>query len=240
MTGSAMGLYRLLVLTGLFAGAATAQEASIVALEQFGEQNSATIVQDGEDVTTRLRIDGTGNLDGRIEQTGAEQSSEIRILGNSNIFEVSQIGDSPNTWASDIQGDNNLVIVDQINTGFGFEENLTVLSVTGNANSALVSQGPGGELGSGGNFASLIQSGDGLTGEIIQSGSGNSAILNQTGSDIRGSIVQEGSGLSAELNQEGAGLDYAITQTGCVVSGGCPTIIVNQTGGGAVVVGGAN
>ena len=80
------------------------------------------------------------------------------------------------------------------------------------------------------NLALLTQEGLGHSGLISQTGAQNDATLEQYGDFNEGAIFQEGSGHSAELVQDGQNLDaIEIRQTDCAISGGCPTLRIEQT-----------
>ena len=219
-----------------------------VYIEQVGDHNDLTIIQDGNDnliagenSTTNsyvnAEIDGNNNTT-TMTQRGENNVILFGITGDSNTTTVTQ-GDA--ATADDnraeflIGGDFNTTSITQKHNNIGTDGHYIAVGVAGDNNNVLTSQTNDGEkIG----FISII--GDDNDIDLNQQGSGDNYAEISVGSDQTVDVTQDGSGNhNASISMSGyeSGLDltqdsstnqtYSINQT-CVNANGCGTTTITQ------------
>jgi hypothetical protein len=220
-----------------------------VYIEQVGDHNDLTIIQDGNDnliagknSTTNsyvnAEIDGNNNTT-TMTQRGENNVILFGITGDSNTTTVNQ-GDA--ATADDnraeflIGGDHNTISITQKhNNGIGNNGHYVAIGVAGDNNNVLTSQTNDSEkIG----FISIT--GDDNDIDLNQQGSGDNYAEIAVGSDQTVDVTQDGSGNhNASISMSGyeSGLDltqdsstnqtYSINQT-CVNANGCGTTTITQ------------
>lgn len=207
-------------------------------ISQFGSDNSTEATQNGEGNQAIVSIIGNSNSEGEIRQNSNGAYANIEIVGDQNAFYVDQSGVAGNVAIADVRGDANALFIDQINPESSAYQNYSTVVQTGTGHSASVDQMVVAYETLGTNLAVIAQDGLGHSGVISQTGTQNSASLEQYGDYNEGAIFQDGSGHSAELVQDGQNLDaIQIRQADCVISGGCPTLRIEQTQAMSIVSG---
>ena len=217
-------------------------------IEQVGDHNDLTIIQDGNDnliagenSTTNsyvnAEIDGNNNTT-TMTQRGENNVILFGITGDSNTTTVTQ-GDA--ATADDnraeflIGGDFNTTSITQKHNNIGTDGHYIAVGVAGDNNNVLTSQTNDGEkIG----FISII--GDDNDIDLNQQGSGDNYAEISVGSDQTVDVTQDGSGNhNASISMSGyeSGLDltqdsstnqtYSINQT-CVNANGCGTTTITQ------------
>jgi len=219
-------------------GSALAQEATSSVLQQIGDGNHSTTIQSGDDHRFNLSIVGNDNVGGEIVQSGEGATAELSVEGDYNSFYVSQSGADGNYARGEIRGQSNSLFIDQINPESDAYRNYATAVQNGTGHIASINQTVAAYEASGANTATMYQEGTGHIGTIIQMGTENQAALSQLGDHNVGAIIQDGSGNSMELIQNGSGLDAIhVTQSDCAMSGGCPTLRIEQTMAGTLFSG---
>ena len=219
-----------------------------VYIEQVGDHNDLTIIQDGNDnliagenSTTNsyvnAEIDGNNNTT-TMTQRGENNVILFGITGDSNTTTVTQ-GDA--ATADDnraeflIGGDFNTTSITQKHNNIGTDGHYIAVGVAGDNNNVLTSQTNDGEkIG----FISIT--GDDNDIDLNQQGSGDNYAEISVGSDQTVDVTQDGSGNhNASISMSGyeSGLDltqdsstnqtYSINQT-CVNANGCGTTTITQ------------
>ena len=217
-------------------------------VEQVGDDNDLTIIQDGKDnliagknSTTNsyvnAEIDGNNNTT-TMTQRGENNAILFGINGDYNTTTVTQ-GDA--ATADDnraeflIGGDFNTTSITQKHNNTGTDGHYIAIGVAGDNNNVLTSQTNDGEkIG----FISII--GDDNDIDLNQQGSGDNYAEISVGSDQTVDVTQDGSGNhNASISMSGytSGLDltqdsstnqtYSINQT-CVNANGCGTTTITQ------------
>ena len=216
-----------------------------VQMQQRGGANAANITQQGSQLNAEVNIDGTGNgsggLDGLIEQYGEDSRAEVSILGDNNSFSVSQRGaggPANNRAEVSIAGSNNSAQISQLNNFGARYGNAAYIDQAGVYNSAAISQATAPYAGGSvpadydsRNVAHITQNGTSNDASIDQYGEGNQARITQTGDSIYGSITQQGAGSAITLTQEDSYNSYVISQTGCLINTCDATQIYQGVGG---------
>jgi len=207
-------------------------------LAQAGIGNQVEILQEGEGLVVNAYVQGQLNKAveraNTVTQRGDGAVANVQVTGDQNQFSIDQsASDAPgrNDASLIVEGDYNTASIQQTNDfGEAFFNTASIVQ-TGNGNiGAIVQTISPGDSASGGNTASIVQDGDDNDALIEQTGADNSAAIEQDGSDNQGRILQDGEGLSAVLVQSGAALEYTINQTGCVITSGCGSVVVTQSG----------
>ena len=220
-----------------------------VYINQVGNSNSLTIVQDGDDnliagvgSTTNSLVDAdiTGNNNTTtLKQKGNNNVMLFDITGNSNTTTVDQgstSGADDNRVEFDINGDSNVLSVTQNhNNGIGNNGHFLALDLDGDNNNILTSQ-----LNDGDKKAFLSVQGDDNDIDLIQQGAGSHYAEIAVGSDQTVDITQDGSGqhntsvsmtgfsATLDLDQSGStNQTYSLNQN-CLNANGCGTTTVNQ------------
>ena len=218
-------------------------------INQVGNSNSLTIVQDGDDnliagvgSTTNSLVDAdiTGNNNTTtLKQKGNNNVMLFDITGNSNTTTVDQgstSGADDNRVEFDINGDTNVLSVTQNhNNGVGTNGHFFALDLDGDNNNVLASQ-----LNDGDKKAFLSVQGDDNDIDLIQQGAGSHYAEIAVGSDQTVDITQDGSGqhnasvsmtgfsATLDLDQSGStNQTYSLNQN-CLNANGCGTTTVNQ------------
>ncbi len=218
-------------------------------INQVGNSNSLTIVQDGNDnliagvgSTTNSLVDAdiTGNNNTTtLKQKGNNNVMLFDITGNSNTTTVDQgstSGADDNRVEFDINGDTNVLSVTQNhNNGVGTNGHFFALDLDGDNNNVLASQ-----LNDGDKKAFLSVQGDDNDIDLYQQGAGSHYVEIAVGSDQTVDITQDGSGqhntsvsmsgfsATLDLTQQGSSNQtYSLSQT-CLNANGCGTTTVVQ------------
>jgi hypothetical protein len=218
-------------------------------INQVGNSNSLTIVQDGDDnliagvgSTTNSLVDAdiTGNNNTTtLKQKGNNNVMLFDITGNSNTTTVDQgstSGADDNRVEFDINGDTNVLSVTQNhNNGVGTNGHFFALDLDGDNNNVLASQ-----LNDGDKKAFLSVQGDDNDIDLYQQGAGSHYVEIAVGSDQTVDITQDGSGqhntsvsmsgfsATLDLTQQGSSNQtYSLSQT-CLNANGCGTTTVVQ------------
>ncbi|MEM8717599.1 MAG: hypothetical protein AAGE92_17805 [Cyanobacteria bacterium P01_G01_bin.4] len=225
---------------GGFGNPAMAQTPDTAVIEQMGNGNHVSTVQNGEGNRIELSVVGNDNVETEVQQSGSGATAELSIEGELNTLYVNQSGFDGNYATGQVRGDANSLYIDQINPASDAYRNYAAVTQDGVGNTATVNQTAAYIGVPGTNSALLSQSGIGHIGTIVQNGTQNSAALEQFGEYNEGAIYQDGAGHSAELVQDGNGLEaIEIRQSNCALAGGCPTLRVEQTAAGTIFGGGA-
>ena len=218
-------------------------------IQQVGNSNKLTIVQDGNDnliagvgSTTNSLVDAdiTGNNNTTtLKQKGNNNVMLFDITGNSNTTTVDQgstSGADDNRVEFDINGDTNVLSVTQNhNNGIGTNGHFFALDLDGDNNNVLASQ-----LNDGDKKAFLSVQGDDNDIDLYQQGAGSHYVEIAVGSDQTVDITQDGSGqhntsvsmsgfsATLDLTQQGSSNQtYSLSQT-CLNANGCGTTTVVQ------------
>jgi len=192
-------------------------------INQVGNSNTLTIVQDGDD-----------NL---IAGVGSTTNSYVNadITGSNNTTTLKQKGDN-NVMLFDITGNTNTTSITQNhNNGIGTNGHFLALDLDGDNNNVLTSQ-----LNDGDKKAFISVQGDDNDIDLYQQGAGSHYAEIAVGSDQTVDITQDGSGqhnTSVSMSGYTSGLDltqqgstnqtYSINQT-CVNANGCGTTTITQ------------
>ena len=217
-------------------------------VEQVGDDNDLTIIQDGKDNLIAGKNSTTNSyvnaeIDGNNNTTTMTQRGENNVIlfginGDYNTTTVTQ-GDA--ATADDnraeflIGGDFNTTSITQKHNNIGTDGHYIAVGVAGDNNNVLTSQTNDGEkIG----FISII--GDDNDIDLNQQGSGDNYAEISVGSDQTVDVTQDGSGNhNASISMSGytSGLDltqdsstnqtYSINQT-CVNANGCGTTTITQ------------
>lgn len=218
-------------------------------IEQVGNSNSLTIVQDGNDnliagvgSTTNSLVDAdiTGNNNTTtLKQKGNNNVMLFDITGDYNTTTVDQgstSGADDNRVEFDINGDSNVLSITQNhNNGVGTNGHFFALDLDGDNNNVLTNQ-----LNDGDKKSFLSIQGDDNDIDLTQQGAGSHYAEIAVGSDQTVDITQDGSGnhnTSVNMTGYSSGLDltqqgstnqtYSIMQN-CLNSNGCGTTNVTQ------------
>jgi len=218
-------------------------------INQVGNSNSLTIVQDGDDnliagvgSTTNSLVDAdiTGNNNTTtLKQKGDNNVMLFDITGDYNTTTVDQgstSGADDNRVEFDINGDTNVLSVTQNhNNGIGTNGHFFALDLDGDNNNILASQ-----LNDGDKKAFLSVQGDDNDIDLIQQGAGSHYVEIAVGSDQTVDITQDGSGqhnTSVSMTGFSSTLDltqsssnnqtYSINQS-CINANGCGTTTITQ------------
>ena len=220
-----------------------------VYIEQVGDNNDLTIVQDGND---NLIAGGGSTTNSLIhaEIVGNNNTTTLKQKGNNNVMLFNITGDSNTTTADQgstsgaddnrlefsINGDTNTTSITQNhNNGIGTNGHFFALDLDGDNNNVLASQ-----LNDGDKKAFLSVQGDDNDIDLYQQGAGSHYAEIAVGSDQTVDITQDGSGqhntsvsmsgfsATLDLTQQGStNQTYSISQT-CVNANGCGTTTVVQ------------
>ena len=218
-------------------------------INQVGNSNTLTIVQDGDDnliagvgstTNSYVNADITGsNNTTTLKQKGDNNVMLFDITGNTNTTTVDQgstSGADDNRVEFDINGDTNTTSITQIhNNGIGTNGHFLALDLDGDNNNVLTSQ-----LNDGDKKAFISVQGDDNDIDLYQQGAGSHYAEIAVGSDQTVDITQDGSGqhnTSVSMSGYTSGLDltqqgstnqtYSISQT-CVNANGCGTTTLTQ------------
>ena len=218
-------------------------------INQVGNSNSLTVVQDGDDnliagvgSTTNSLVDADiqgNNNTTTLKQKGDNNVMLFDITGDFNTTTVDQgstSGADDNRVEFDINGDSNVLSVTQNhNNGIGNNGHFFALDLDGDNNNILTSQ-----LNDGDKKAFLSVQGDDNDIDLIQQGAGSHYVEIATGSDQTVDITQDGSGQhNASVNMTGYSATLDLDQSGstnqtyslnqnCLNANGCGTTTVNQ------------
>ena len=218
-------------------------------INQVGNSNSLTIVQDGDDNL----IAGVGSTTNSLvdaDITGSNNTTTLKQKGDNNVMLFKITGDSNTTTADqggttgaddnrlefDVNGDSNVLSITQKhNNGIGTNGHFFALDLDGDNNNILSSQ-----LNDGDKKAFLSVQGDDNDIDLYQQGSGSHYVEIAVGSDQTVDITQDGTGnhnASVSMTGHSATLDltqdsstsqtYSISQH-CGNSNGCATTTVTQ------------
>jgi hypothetical protein len=218
-------------------------------INQVGNNNDLTIIQDGKDnliagvgSTTNSLVDAdiTGNTNTTtLTQRGENNAILFDVTGNTNTTTVTQ-GDAAtaddNRVEFDINGDSNVLSVTQKhNNGIGNNGHFFALDLDGDNNNILTNQ-----LNDGDKKAFLSVQGDDNDIDLIQQGAGSHYAEIAVGSDQTVDITQDGSGnhnTSVSMTGFSSTLDltqsssnnqtYSINQS-CINANGCGTTTITQ------------
>ena len=218
-------------------------------INQVGNSNTLTIVQDGDDnliagvgstTNSYVNADITGsNNTTTLKQKGDNNVMLFDITGNTNTTTVDQgstSGADDNRVEFDINGDTNTTSITQNhNDGIGTNGHFLALDLDGDNNNVLTSQ-----LNDGDKKAFISVQGDDNDIDLYQQGAGSHYAEIAVGSDQTVDITQDGSGqhnTSVSMSGYTSGLDltqqgstnqtYSINQT-CVNANGCGTTTITQ------------
>ena len=218
-------------------------------IQQIGDSNELTIVQDGDDnliagvgSTTNSLVDadivGDNNIT-TLDQNGTNNVMLFDITGDYNTTTVDQGGTTSaddNRAEFDINGDFNTTSITQNhNNGVGTNGHYVGLDLDGDTNNVLTSQ-----LNDGDKKAFISVQGDDNNIDLYQQGVGSHYSEISVGSDQTVDITQDGSGnhnASVSMSGYTSGLDltqdsstdqtYSIMQN-CVNANGCGTTTIIQ------------
>jgi hypothetical protein len=214
-------------------------------IEQIGDSNTLTIVQDGDDnliagngSLAKAEIVGDNN-NTTLKQKGENNVILFGITGNSNTTTVDQgvtTGADDNRVEFDIDGDSNILSITQNhNNTVGNNGHYIAVDIDGDINNVNTSQ-----LNDSDKKAFISVQGDDNDIDVNQWGSGSHYTEIAVGSDQTVDITQDGSGNhNASISMSGyeSGLDltqdsstgqvYSINQN-CVNANGCGTTTITQ------------
>ena len=217
-------------------------------VEQVGDHNDLTIIQDGKDnlIAGRLSTTNTpvkAEIDGNNNTTTMTQRGENNVIlfGINGDYNTTTVDQGDAATADDnraeflIGGDFNTTSITQKHNNIGTDGHYIAVGVAGDNNNVLTSQTNDGEkIG----FISII--GDDNDIDLNQQGSGDNYAEISVGSDQTVDVTQDGSGNhNASISMSGyeSGLDltqdsstgqtYSINQT-CVNANGCGTTTITQ------------
>jgi hypothetical protein len=216
-----------------------------VYIEQIGDSNTLTIVQDGDDnliagngSLAKAEIVGDNN-NTTLKQKGENNVILFGITGNSNTTTVDQgvtTGSDDNRVEFDINGDSNILSITQNhNNTVGNNGHYIAVDIDGDINNVNTSQ-----LNDSDKKAFISVQGDDNDIDVNQWGSGSHYTEIAVGNDQTVDITQDGSGNhNASISMSGydSGLDltqdsstgqvYSINQN-CVNANGCGTTTITQ------------
>ena len=216
-----------------------------VYIEQIGDSNTLTIVQDGNDnliagngSLAKAEIVGDNN-NTTLKQKGENNVILFGITGNSNTTTVDQgvtTGADDNRVEFDIDGDSNILSITQNhNNTVGNNGHYIAVDIDGDINNVNTSQ-----LNDSDKKAFISVQGDDNDIDVNQWGSGSHYTEIAVGNDQTVDITQDGSGNhNASISMSGydSGLDltqdsstgqvYSINQN-CVNANGCGTTTITQ------------
>jgi len=216
-----------------------------VYIEQIGDSNTLTIVQDGDDnliagngSLAKAEIVGDNN-NTTLKQKGENNVILFGITGNSNTTTVDQgvtTGADDNRVEFDINGDSNILSITQNhNNTVGNNGHYIAVDIDGDINNVNTSQ-----LNDSDKKAFISVQGDDNDIDVNQWGSGSHYTEIAVGNDQTVDITQDGSGNhNASISMSGydSGLDltqdsstgqvYSINQN-CVNANGCGTTTITQ------------
>ena len=217
-------------------------------IEQVGDDNDLTIIQDGKDNLIAGKNSTTNSyvnaeIDGNNNTTTMTQRGENNVIlfGINGDYNTTTVNQGDAATADDnraeflIGGDFNTTSITQKHNNIGTDGHYIAIGVTGDNNNVLTSQTNDGEkIG----FISII--GDDNDIDLNQQGSGDNYAEIAVGSDQTVDVTQDGSGNhNASISMSGytSGLDltqdsstnqtYSINQN-CVNANGCGTTTVTQ------------
>ena len=214
-------------------------------IEQIGDSNTLTIVQDGDDnliagngSLAKAEIVGDNN-NTTLKQKGENNVILFGITGNSNTTTVDQgvtTGADDNRVEFDIDGDSNILSITQNhNNTVGNNGHYIAVDIDGDINNVNTSQ-----LNDSDKKAFISVQGDDNDIDVNQWGSGSHYTEIAVGNDQTVDITQDGSGNhNASISMSGydSGLDltqdsstgqvYSINQN-CVNANGCGTTTITQ------------
>ena len=214
-------------------------------IEQVGDSNTLTIVQDGDDnliagngSLAKAEIVGDNN-NTTLKQKGENNVILFGITGNSNTTTVDQgvtTGADDNRVEFDINGDSNILSITQNhNNTVGNNGHYIAVDIDGDINNVNTSQ-----LNDSDKKAFISVQGDDNDIDVNQWGSGSHYTEIAVGNDQTVDITQDGSGNhNASISMSGydSGLDltqdsstgqvYSINQN-CVNANGCGTTTITQ------------
>ena len=214
-------------------------------IEQIGDSNTLTIVQDGDDnliagngSLAKAEIVGDNN-NTTLKQKGENNVILFGITGNSNTTTVDQgvtTGADDNRVEFDINGDSNILSITQNhNNTVGNNGHYIAVDIDGDINNVNTSQ-----LNDSDKKAFISVQGDDNDIDVNQWGSGSHYTEIAVGNDQTVDITQDGSGNhNASISMSGydSGLDltqdsstgqvYSINQN-CVNANGCGTTTITQ------------
>jgi hypothetical protein len=214
-------------------------------IEQIGDSNTLTIVQDGDDnliagngSLAKAEIVGDNN-NTTLKQKGENNVILFGITGNSNTTTVDQgvtTGADDNRVEFDINGDSNILSITQNhNNTVGNNGHYIAVDIDGDINNVNTSQ-----LNDSDKKAFISVQGDDNDIDVNQWGSGSHYTEIAVGNDQTVDVTQDGSGNhNASISMSGyeSGLDltqdsstgqvYSINQN-CVNANGCGTTTITQ------------
>lgn len=218
-------------------------------IEQIGDSNNLTIVQDGDDNLIAGRTSATDDIqdanitgdnnDVTLSQKGDNNVILFEITGNSNTATVDQgesTGADDNRVDFDVNGDSNILSITQNhNNTVGTNGHYIEVDIDGDINNVNTSQ-----LNDSDKKAFISVQGDDNDIDVTQWGSGSHYTEISVGSDQTVDVTQDGSGNhNASISMTGfeSGLDltqdsstgqvYSINQN-CVNANGCGTTTIVQ------------
>jgi hypothetical protein len=214
-------------------------------IEQVGDHNDLTIVQDGDDnliagdgSLAKAEIVGDNNIT-TLDQKGTNNVMLFGITGNYNTTTVDQGGTTSaddNRAEFDINGNFNTTSITQNhNNGVGTNGHFVALDLDGDTNNVLTSQ-----LNDGDKKAFISVQGDDNDIDLYQQGTGSHYSEISVGNDQTVDITQDGSGnhnasvsmsgyeSTLDLTQDSStGQTYSIMQN-CLTANGCGTTTIVQ------------
>jgi len=214
-------------------------------IEQVGDHNDLTIVQDGDDnliagdgSLAKAEIVGDNNIT-TLDQKGTNNVMLFGITGNYNTTTVDQGGTTSaddNRAEFDINGNFNTTSITQNhNNGVGTNGHFVALDLDGDTNNVLTSQ-----LNDGDKKAFISVQGDDNDIDLYQQGTGSHYSEISVGNDQTVNITQDGSGnhnasvsmsgyeSTLDLTQDSStGQTYSIMQN-CLTANGCGTTTIVQ------------
>jgi len=214
-------------------------------IEQVGDHNDLTIVQDGDDnliagdgSLAKAEIVGDNNIT-TLDQKGTNNVMLFGITGNYNTTTVDQGGTTSaddNRAEFDINGNFNTTSITQNhNNGVGTNGHFVALDLDGDTNNVLTSQ-----LNDGDKKAFISVQGDDNDIDLYQQGTGSHYSEISVGNDQTVNITQDGSGnhnASISMSGNTSSLDltqdsstdqtYSIMQN-CLTANGCGTTTIVQ------------
>ena len=213
--------------------------------QKSGEGNTVTMDQDGNKNLIRSKIDGSRNSMTVKQGTQGIGQNEIKIdtVGDDNQLVVNQarttqgtaIGGNGHYQAVDINGSNNILSTQQINTG-GVGGHFMETTINGNQNNITARQTDNGNK----IMFTNIQ-GNNNTVEAVQKGTGQHYLDTKlTGNNNSVSALQEGGisnkatldltnagGPASVILQQNGGQNVTVTTT-CATAGGCAPVTIRQ------------
>jgi hypothetical protein len=194
---------------------------------QNGNENTASIVQDGVAFTVNAIIEqvGTGNTAGLRQHIQTGSNGSLRQTGTNNVATLDQEFVADSGFSAAQTGSDNRLSVRQRGTVLGPPTVPPTVEQTGSGNSVtldverlFITSMHIEQVGSMNTVNSTVLDGDDIGNSIRQNGTGNTAVTNQVGrlaigSSFRSVITQNGNNNLASLMQVGQN-DSLIKQVG--------------------------